>query len=54
LLLTHVIVKGRGATGDADVVVLLTDVFGEPLADDNILERFDDINCILSIFLTIT
>ena len=29
----------KGAASDADVIVLLTDVYGEPLADDNMLQR---------------
>ena len=30
----------RGAASDADVIVLLTDVYGEPLADEAILQKY--------------
>jgi hypothetical protein len=39
----------KGATNDADVVVLLTDVFGEELADENILHKYVD--CFITYFI---
>ena len=31
--------KVRGAVGDADVIVLVSDVYGEPLADAKIMQK---------------
>lgn len=30
----------RGAVGDADVIVLVSDVYGEPLADAKIMQKY--------------
>jgi hypothetical protein len=29
----------RGAVGDADVIILVTDVYGEPLVDSKIMQK---------------
>ena len=39
LLLFYYHFKVRGAANDADVVILLTDVYGEKLADESLLEK---------------
>lgn len=35
----HHFSKVRGAVGDADVIVLVSDVYGEPLADVKIMQK---------------
>ena len=39
----------RGAVGDADVIVLVSDVYGEPLADAKIMQKWVVTSCQLNL-----